>query len=114
MGAARDMLAGDLGDAPALGLAQIGELPGAAAGEDDVHPAFDHPIDVALQRAFIDAVPVLCEWRDDRNAHSLEVLHRRSPDFAEPVPAGPAAYEYRGTILAEGEIHVDKPNTRFG
>ena len=47
-GAARDMLAGDLGDAPALGLAQIGELAGAAAGEDDVDAALDHPIDMAF------------------------------------------------------------------
>ena len=38
MGAARHMLAGDLGDAPALGLAQIGELAGSAAGQDDMIP----------------------------------------------------------------------------
>ena len=67
-----DVLGRDLGDAPQLGGAEIGELAGAAAREDDVHAVLDHPVDVRLERTFVDRLASLHERCADRHAHAFE------------------------------------------
>src|SRR5262249_33510273 len=59
--------------------AQIGELAGAAAGQDDLDAAFDHPVDMASEGALIEGIAVSGKGRAKGNADSLEVLHFGAP-----------------------------------